>query len=60
MPKDDKEASEAARDSAPAADQSGSPYDGGQIEAAVSDPLRGANEKAVRVPDLINMIRKID
>ena len=53
-------ASEAAQDSAPAADQNGNPADGSSVEAAAEDPLRGAASKAARVPELIDMIRKID
>ena len=53
------EGSEAAQDSAPAADQNGKPADGGAVEAA-ADPLRGANEKAARVSELLEVIGKID
>lgn len=63
LPKEEgssESASEAAQDSAPAADQNGNPADGSSVEAAAEDPLRGAASKAARVPELIDMIRKID
>ena len=58
MPKDGEDAPEAAQDTAPAAGQDGNPVDGKSVEAA-DDPLRGANAKASKMPELINMIRKI-
>ena len=58
MPKDGEDGPEAAQDSAPAAGQDGNPVDGKSVEAA-DDPLRGANAKASKMPELINMIRKI-
>lgn len=60
LPKDKEDAPEAAQDSAPAADQNGTPADGSSVEAAAEDPLRGANERADRVPELIRILRKLD
>lgn len=58
MPKEG-DASDAAGDTAPAADKDGNPADGKKIEAA-EDPLRGANSRAPRTPELLDMIRDID
>ena len=59
LPKDDKDASKTAQDTSPAADQNGKPLDGSPIEAAAEDPLRGANSKAARTPELLDMIRDL-
>ena len=59
MPKDGEDASEAAKDTAPAAGKDGNPVDGKSVEAAADDPLRGSNAKAAKMPELINMIRRI-
>lgn len=52
MPKDSKESSESAMDTAPAADQNGNPIDG-------EDALRGSDSRATRSSELLNMIRSI-
>ncbi len=59
MPKETSDASHAAGDTAPAADQNGKPLDGSPIEAVAADPLRGANSTASRTPELLDMIREI-
>lgn len=59
LPKETEGASQAASDTAPAADQNGRPLDGSPIEAAAADPLRGADSTAARTPELLDMIREI-